>query len=192
MPWEPDREPLANCLCSVQQRALASSLTAFSMGLGVMLLVAVLSIHGIIERSFQNNASLGYNMILGAKGGKLQLTLNTVYYLSQPIENLPYEYYLEFHAADRRDVEHKTSLYPPKPRRDGKYASFVELAIPVCLVYASAPFALSARLRRCSTRCSSAPQGRRSTNLLPAGTFGCTVRNTGFSRRLSGPRWPAR
>ena len=105
-----------------------------------MLLVAVLSIHGVIERSFQNNASLGYNMILGAKGGKLQLTLNTVYYLSQPIENLPYEYYLEFHAADRRDVEHKTSLYPPKPRRDGKYASFVELAIPVCLGDYFGPF----------------------------------------------------
>jgi putative ABC transport system permease protein len=110
------------------------------MALGVMLLVAVLSIHGVIERSFQNNASLGYNMILGAKGGKLQLTLNTVYYLSQPIENLPYEYYLEFHPADRRDVEHKTSLYPPTPRRDGKYASFVDLAIPVCLGDYFGPF----------------------------------------------------
>jgi putative ABC transport system permease protein len=110
------------------------------MALGVMLLVAVLSIHGVIERSFQNNASLGYNMILGAKGGKLQLTLNTVYYLSQPIENLPYEYYLEFHPADRRDVEHKTSIYPPKPRRDGKYASFVDLAIPVCLGDYFGPF----------------------------------------------------
>ena len=31
-------------------------------------------------------------MIVGAKGGKLQLTLNTVYYLSQPIENMPYDY----------------------------------------------------------------------------------------------------
>jgi len=27
-------------------------------------------------------------MIVGAKGGKLQLTLNTVYYLSQPVDPL--------------------------------------------------------------------------------------------------------
>jgi len=125
---------------SVQQRALASSLTAFSMALGVMLLVAVLSIHGVIERSFQNNASLGYNMIMGAKGGKLQLTLNTVYYLSQPIENLPYEFYLEFLAADRRDAEFKTSLYSPAASREGKYAPFVELAIPLCLGDYFGPF----------------------------------------------------
>jgi putative ABC transport system permease protein len=119
---------------SIQQRALASSLTAFSMALGVMLLVSVLSIHGVIERSFQTNASLGYNMILGAKGGKLQLTLNTVYYLSQPIENLPYDYYLEFLPAERRDAEWKNALFPSsEASRDGKYAPFVELAIPVCL-----------------------------------------------------------
>jgi len=105
-----------------------------------MLLVAVLSIHGVIERSFQNNASLGYNMIMGAKGGKLQLTLNTVYYLSQPIENLPYEFYLEFLAADRRDAEFQTALHPPDATRDGKYAPFVEVAIPLCLGDYFGPF----------------------------------------------------
>ena len=125
---------------SVQQRALASSLTAFSMALGVMLLVAVLSIHGVIERSFQNNANLGYNMIMGAKGGKLQLTLNTVYYLSQPIENVPYDFYLEFLPADRRDAELENSLNPPEASRDGKYSPFVELAIPLCLGDYFGPF----------------------------------------------------
>ncbi len=125
---------------SIQQRALASSLTAFSMALGVMLLVSVLSIHGVIERSFQTNASLGYNIILGAKGGKLQLTLNTVYYLSQPIENLPYDYYMEFLPAQRRDEECKNALSPPETSRDGKYAPFVELAIPVCLGDYYGPF----------------------------------------------------
>ncbi len=118
---------------SIQQRALASSLTAFSMALGVMLLVSVLSIHGVIERSFQTNASLGYNMILGAKGGKLQLTLNTVYYLSQPIENLPYDFYMEFLPRERRDQELENALFPTESSRDGKYAAFVDLAIPVCL-----------------------------------------------------------
>ena len=65
-----------------------------------MLVVAVLSIHGVVSESFRSNASLGYNLIVGAKGGSLQLTLNTVYYLSQPVENLPYEYYLEYLSAD--------------------------------------------------------------------------------------------
>jgi putative ABC transport system permease protein len=87
---------------SIQQRGLASALTALSMALGVLLVVAVLSIHGVVSQSFRNNSSLGYNLIVGAKGGKLQLTLNTVYYLSQPVENIPYEYYLEFTGGDER------------------------------------------------------------------------------------------
>jgi len=88
---------------SITQRPVASLLTMLSMGLGVMLVVAVLSIHGIISQSFRNNASLGYNMIVGAKGGQEQLTLNTVYYLSKPVENIPYTYYLEFLKRDERD-----------------------------------------------------------------------------------------
>lgn len=93
---------------SIQQRGLASALTALSMALGVLLVVAVLSIHGVVAQSFKNNSSLGYNLIVGAKGGKLQLTLNTVYYLSQPVENIPYEYYLEFTGDDerKRALEH--------------------------------------------------------------------------------------
>jgi len=110
------------------------------MALGVMLLVAVLSVHGVIERSFRNNASLGYNMIVGAKGGKLQLTLNTVYYLSQPIENVPYDFYLEFLSADRRAAEMKNALHPDQDRRDGQYAAYVELAIPLCLGDYFGPF----------------------------------------------------
>ena len=90
---------------SIQQRGLASSLTAFSMALGVMLVVAVLSIHGVIQSSFRNNANLGYNVIVGAKGGKLQLTLNSVYYLSQPIENVSYDFYMEFLDQAARDRE---------------------------------------------------------------------------------------
>ena len=70
---------------SITQRPVASLLTLLSMGLGVMLVVAVLAIHGIISQSFRNNASLGYNMIVGAKGGQEQLVLNTVYYLSRPV-----------------------------------------------------------------------------------------------------------
>ncbi len=88
---------------SITQRGVASLLTMFSMALGVMLVVAVLSIHGVVSQSFRNNASLGYNMIVGAKGGQEQLVLNTVFYLSKPVENIPYTYYLEFHKRLERD-----------------------------------------------------------------------------------------
>ncbi len=117
---------------SIQQRGLASWLTSISMALGVMLVVAVLSIHGVVSDSFRNNASLGYNMIIGAKGGKLQLTLNTVYYLSRPVENVPYEYYLEFLSADRR-MKQNADPGDIDLNRDGKYGRYTELAIPVCL-----------------------------------------------------------
>src|SRR5687768_6664233 len=93
----------AIALRSIQQRGVASALTIFSMALGVMLVVAVLSIHGVVSQSFHNNSSLGYNMIVGPKGGKEQLTLNTVYYLSAPVENIPYTFYLEFLKREDRD-----------------------------------------------------------------------------------------
>lgn len=95
---------------SIRQRGLASLLTAASMALGVMLVVAVLSIMGVIQQSFRTNATLGYNMIVGARGGKLQLTLNTVYYLSTPVENVPYDYYLEFLPRAQRDAERAESF----------------------------------------------------------------------------------
>src|SRR5580658_8151289 len=98
---------------SIQQRALASTLTSISMGLGVALVVAVLVVHGGVADSFRNNAGLGYDMIVGAKGSKLQLVLNTVYYLSSPVENIPWSYYKEF--------------------TEGKFKTYVEKAVPCCL-----------------------------------------------------------
>ena len=85
---------------SIRQRGVASSLTAVSVALGVTLMVAVLVINGIIDRMFNQSAS-AYDLIVGPKGSALQLVLNTVYRVSQPIENLPYKYYLEL-AEDPR------------------------------------------------------------------------------------------
>src|SRR5262245_47584455 len=73
------------------------------MALDLTRVLAVPSIHGVDSQSFRNNASLGYNMIVGAKGGQEQLTLNTVFYLSKPVENIPYTYYLEFLKREERD-----------------------------------------------------------------------------------------
>jgi putative ABC transport system permease protein len=107
---------------SIQQRSLASFLTGLSMALGVALVVAVLVIGQIVQKSFASGNALGYNVIIGAKGGRLELLLNTVYYLNRPIENIPWDYYQEFlHAKDRSD------------HKDGKYAGDVDLAIPLCL-----------------------------------------------------------
>ncbi|MDA7980348.1 MAG: ABC transporter permease [Pirellulales bacterium] len=107
---------------SIKQRSLASGLTVLSMALGVMLVVAVLLIYGVVDHSFRSNSSLGYNMIVGAKGGKLQLVLNTVYHLSSPVENIPYSYYQEFLPQEKRG-----------DGRYGKYSNFVKFAIPLCL-----------------------------------------------------------
>ncbi len=95
---------------SVQHRGLGSLLTILSMALGVMMVVAVLSIHGLVSQSFKNNNSFGYNMLVGARGGGMQLTMNTVYYLSAPVENVPYEYYLAFVDEETRTRELQTSF----------------------------------------------------------------------------------
>lgn len=81
-------------LKSLRQRALASSLTALSVGLGVMLIVAVLLIAGIINETF-NRRSVSYDFIVGPKGSDMQLVLSTVYRIEPPIQNLPYLYYLD-------------------------------------------------------------------------------------------------
>jgi len=79
---------------SIRQRGLASSLTALSVALGVMLMVAVLVIYGIVDRVFSQQ-SIGYDLIVGPKGSGLDLVLSTVYRIRPPIENLPYKYYLK-------------------------------------------------------------------------------------------------
>ena len=76
---------------SIQQRALASTLTAVSMGLGVALVVAVLVIHAVVDQSFRRGGE-GYDLIVGHKGSRLELVLNSVCYLNQPLGNIPASY----------------------------------------------------------------------------------------------------
>jgi len=117
-------------------RALSSFLTTLSLTLGVALVVVVLSIYGIITEAFVRNASVGCNLVVGPKGSALQLTLNSVYYLSQPIENLPFTTYMEFFPAERRAaMVEKYGGDPALGERDGKYAAYVGggFAIPLAL-----------------------------------------------------------
>lgn len=85
---------------NVRQRALASSLTAVSVALGVMLMVMVFVIFGLLETTF-NQQSINYDLIVGPKGSPLTLVLSTVYHVSPPIENLPYQFYLDL-KKDKR------------------------------------------------------------------------------------------
>ena len=97
---------------SIQQRSLASALTAFGMGLGVALVVAMLVIYGVIDQSFKRGAQ-GYDMIVGAKGSQLQLVLNVVFHMGDSVETIPYTYYEELN--------------------EGRFSSAVETAVPVCM-----------------------------------------------------------
>ncbi len=119
-----------------QQRSLSSILTTISLALGVALTVAVLAVYGIVSDAFERNASVGYNLVVGPKGSPLQLTLNSVYYLSQPIENLPYTQYMEFLSKEQRAEQVATYGGPAElGERDGAYSAYVRggFAIPLAL-----------------------------------------------------------
>ena len=106
------------------------------MALGVGLTVLVMSISGVINQSLQRNSNVGYNLIVGSKGSSTQLVFNSVYYLSKPIENLKYSYYLEFLPGKlRQETYAKLGGNLKDPDRSGLYAMFTRtgFAIPICL-----------------------------------------------------------
>ncbi len=107
---------------NIRQRALNSALTVLSLALGVALVVATLVTGNVVRQAFASGTGLGYNMIIGAKGSPLQLVLNSVYYISRPIENIPWSVYEEFLSASRRD-----------DGRDGRFASSTAVAVPICM-----------------------------------------------------------
>lgn len=77
---------------SLKQRAVASSLTAFSVALGIMLMVTVLVINGIVTDTFKQRG-IGYNLLIGAKGSDLAMVMACVYRIEVPEEPLPYRFY---------------------------------------------------------------------------------------------------
>jgi len=97
---------------SILQRSVGSALTIASMGLGVALVVAVIVVYEVVSQSF-NRGGEGYDLIVGAKGSKEQLVLNSVFYLGRPLGNIPYSVYEELH--------------------EGKYMSDVSIAVPICM-----------------------------------------------------------
>ena len=88
---------------SVKQRKLASSLTALSVALGVMLMVVVLVIAGAIDGVF-NQRSIAYDLIVGAKGSDLQLVMSSVFRVQPPIANLPLMYLDQLQEDERVEL----------------------------------------------------------------------------------------
>lgn len=130
---------------NIRQRGFASLLTMISMALGVTLVVLVLSIGWLVTESFDRNSNVGYNLIIGSKGGSLQLALNSVFYLSKPIETIPYEEYLELiPGKDGRQKEiERIGGRIEDPERAGKYSEFTDnggFAIPICMGDYYGPF----------------------------------------------------
>ncbi len=79
---------------NLRRRPLASMLTGLSVSLGVGLFASVGALREASEIGFQRSASL-CDMLVGAKGSGLQLSLNALYHMGQSQGNVPYEVYAE-------------------------------------------------------------------------------------------------
>jgi putative ABC transport system permease protein len=85
---------------NMRQRALATWLTGVSVMLGVALTVGILLIRTGMQHRFEQS-TLGYEMVVGAKGSPLQLVLNTVFNLDISPGNMPWKLFEQL-RADRR------------------------------------------------------------------------------------------
>lgn len=100
-------------LKQMRQRALSSWLTMLSVLLGVALALAIV----ILRResaSLFGQKDFGYDVIVGAKGSPLQLTLNTVYHIDQSPGNIPYSLYEQM-------------------LRDREFRSDIKIAVPTAV-----------------------------------------------------------
>jgi putative ABC transport system permease protein len=95
-------------LKNVKSRPLSSVLTVFSVLIGVALIVSISVVQKQTEESY-GQTSVGYDLILAAKGSQLQTTLNAIYHLETSTGIIPYRLY-EFALRDPR-IEKAFPLY---------------------------------------------------------------------------------
>lgn len=77
---------------SLKNRKLTTGLTVFSIGLSIALLIGVENVRVGARESFSNTISQT-DLIVGARGGSLQLLLYTVFRIGQATNNISYETY---------------------------------------------------------------------------------------------------
>lgn len=95
----------------MRQRALSTWLTLLSVTLGVALAIALIIFYRESDKLF-GQTEFGYDLIVGAKGSKLQLVLNSVYGLDVPPGTVSW------------------SVYEDLLDRDG-YGRYVAWAVPI-------------------------------------------------------------
>ena len=79
-------------LKSLRQHWLSTGMAVFSIGLGVALLVSVVSLREQAHRNF-TEVGLGVDAVLGPKGSPLQIVLNAVYHLEEMPGKIKWTYY---------------------------------------------------------------------------------------------------
>ena len=79
---------------SLRQHALATVVTACSVALGTGLVLAVFAIRDQTATAF-TGGPLGFDGVLGARGSKTQLVLNSVFHLDTSPGNVPWALYQE-------------------------------------------------------------------------------------------------
>src|SRR5262249_18572761 len=107
---QPQMNLLQLVLKQMRQRALSTWLTMLSIVLGVGLGSAVMILQRGAGKLF-GQTDYGYDVLVGAKGSPLQLTLNTVYQLDKSPGNIPYSLYEQM-------------------MRERKYQSMIKIAVP--------------------------------------------------------------
>lgn len=80
---------------SLMNRLLTTSLTALSIAFSVALLVGVENVRTGMRESFSNTIS-GTDLIVGSRGGTIQLLLYSVFGMGSPVANLSYETWQEW------------------------------------------------------------------------------------------------
>lgn len=82
---------------SLRQHLLSTLVTAFSIALAGGLLMAVWVVKDQSQTAF-TGVNAGFDAVLGARGSKLQLVLNTIFHLEESPGNIPFSDFTEIQA----------------------------------------------------------------------------------------------
>ena len=85
---------------SLQRHLLSTLVTATSMALGCGLVMSVMVVNSAAYEAF-TGGNIGFDAVLGARGSKLQLVLNTIFHLETSPGNIPWQLYKEIEADPR-------------------------------------------------------------------------------------------